>query len=104
VNYSSPPLNDAQAGPAVQLASTMRDALVGSGLQPSTYVGSDGLYGRADIAGLNLAQYPSILIELANMNNPQDATQIEGADGRSAYAAAVTRGIVSVLKQRAAAN
>ncbi len=28
VNYSAPPLNDAQAGPAVQFATTMRDALV----------------------------------------------------------------------------
>src|ERR1700739_2982195 len=34
VNYSSPPLNDSQAGPAVQLANTMRDSLVAAGLQP----------------------------------------------------------------------
>jgi N-acetylmuramoyl-L-alanine amidase len=104
VNYSSPPLNDSQAGPAVQFASMMRDALVASGFQPSTYIGSDGLYGRADIAGLNLAQYPSILIELANMRNAQDAAQIESADGRSAYAAAVTRGIVSFLNEKAGAG
>lgn len=65
VNYSSPPLNDAQAGPAVQLATTMRDSLVASGLQKSTYVGSDGLYGRADLAVLNLAQYPAILVRSA---------------------------------------
>jgi N-acetylmuramoyl-L-alanine amidase len=40
--------------------------LVASGVQPPTYRGCDGLYGRADLAGLNLAQYPSILIELEN--------------------------------------
>jgi N-acetylmuramoyl-L-alanine amidase len=102
VNYSSPPLNQAQAGPAVQFASMMRDSLVTSGLQPSTYIGSEGLYGRADIAGLNLAQYPAILVELANMRNAQDAAQIESADGRSAYAAAVTRGIEAFLSQKAA--
>jgi N-acetylmuramoyl-L-alanine amidase len=57
VNYSSPPLNDAQAGPAVRLAQAMRDSLVAAGLQPATYVGSNGLYGRTDLAGLNLAEY-----------------------------------------------
>ena len=31
VNYSSPPLNQAQAGPSVQLARTMRDQLAGLG-------------------------------------------------------------------------
>ena len=45
------------------LAQIMRDQLVAAGMQPSTYRGTDGLYGRADLAGLNLAQYPSILIE-----------------------------------------
>jgi N-acetylmuramoyl-L-alanine amidase len=69
VNYSNPPLNDTQAGPSVRFAQTMRDQLVASNLQPSTYRGTDGLYGRADLAGLNLAQYPSILIEMGNMKN-----------------------------------
>ncbi len=69
VNYSDPPLNEAQAGPAVQFAKIMRDQLVASGMQPSTYRGTDGLYGRADLAGLNLAQYPSSLIETGNMKN-----------------------------------
>lgn len=102
VNYSSPPLNDAQAGPAVQFATVMRDQLVAAGMQPSTYRGTDGLYGRADLAGLNLAQYPSILIELANMRNADDAIQLVSPDGRARYAAAVTRGIVAYLSQKAA--
>lgn len=67
VNYSTPPLNDVQAGPAVQLATMMRDALVRAGFQPANYIGSGGLNGRDDLAGLNLAQYPAILVELGNM-------------------------------------
>jgi N-acetylmuramoyl-L-alanine amidase len=43
VNFSAPPLNDAQAGPAPQLATIMRDQLVASGMQPFTYIGSNGL-------------------------------------------------------------
>ena len=49
VNYSSPPLNNAQAGPSVQFAQTMRDQLVASGIPAANYIGSDGLYGRAPI-------------------------------------------------------
>jgi N-acetylmuramoyl-L-alanine amidase len=101
VNYSSPPLNDVQAGPAVQLAHTMRDALVQAGFHPSTYLGSDGLYGRDDLAGLNLAQYPAVLVELGNMKNADDAARMESADGRAKYAAAVTQGIVAFLNAKA---
>jgi N-acetylmuramoyl-L-alanine amidase len=99
VNYSSPPLNDAQAGPAVQFAEMMRDQLLAAGFTPSTYRGSDGLYGRADLAGLNLAQYPSILIELGNMKNQQEAEVMTTAEGRAKYAAAVAQGIAAYLSQ-----
>jgi N-acetylmuramoyl-L-alanine amidase len=102
VNYSSPPLNDAQAGPAVQLAHTMRDALAQAGFQPATYIGSNGLYGRDDLAGLNLAQYPAVLVELGNMKNADDATRMQSADGRAKYADAVTQGIVAFLSSKSA--
>jgi N-acetylmuramoyl-L-alanine amidase len=101
VNYSSPPLNDAQSGGAMQLDNAMRSALISAGFQPSNYVGSDGLYGRADLAGLNLAQYPAVLVELGNMKNTEDAAQIESADGRAKYASAVTQGIVAYLQAKA---
>jgi N-acetylmuramoyl-L-alanine amidase len=101
VNYSNPPLNDTQAGPAVQLATMMRDQLVAAGLPTSTYLGSNGLYGRADLAGLNLAQHPSILVEMGNMKNAEEAAQMENAGGRAAYAAAATRGITSYLSHKA---
>lgn len=101
VNYSSPPLGEVQAGPAVQLARAMRDALVQSGLAPANYIGSDGLYGRDDLAGLNLAQYPAVLVELGNMKNAGDLARMESPDGRAKYAAAVTQGIVAFLNSKA---
>jgi N-acetylmuramoyl-L-alanine amidase len=103
VLYSSPPLNQVQAGPSVQFAQTMRDQLQASGLVPSTYVGTGGLNPRSDIAGLNLAQYPSILIELGNMKNPADVGLITTEEGRQKYADAVVRGIAGFLasQQRA---
>lgn len=96
--YSSPPLNAAQAGPSVQFARMMRDQLAASGIPPSTYIGTDGLNPRADIAGLNLAQYPSILVEMGNMKNPVDSGLMESPEGRQKYADAVVKGVVSFLQ------
>lgn len=101
VNFSHPPLGDVQAGPAIQLAHAMRDALAQSGFAPATYIGSDGLYGRDDLAGLNLAQYPAVLVELGNMKNAGEAAVMESPEGRARYAAAVTQGIVAFLNSRA---
>ena len=79
----------------------MRDSLVAAGLLESTYIGSDGLYGRADLAGLNLAQYPAVLVELGNMRNADEAAQMQSADGRARYAAAVTQGVIAYLAAKA---
>ena len=46
---------------------------------------------RSDIAGLNLAQYPSILVELGNMKNPVDSGLMKTPEGRQKYADAVVR-------------
>jgi N-acetylmuramoyl-L-alanine amidase len=97
VNYSSPPLNQAQAGPSVQLARAMRDQMVASGIPAANYIGSEGLYGRADLAGLNLAQYPAVLVECGNMKNPADSELMESPEGRQKYAAAVVQGIAAFL-------
>jgi N-acetylmuramoyl-L-alanine amidase len=83
--------------PAMRFAQTMRDQLAASGMQPSTYRGTSGLYGRADLAGLNLAQYPSILIEMGNMKNSADAAELASPEVRAHYAAAVTQGIAAYL-------
>jgi N-acetylmuramoyl-L-alanine amidase len=100
VNYSAPPLNDAQSGPSVQLATVMRDSLIAAGMAPSTYVGGNGLYGRADLAGLNLAEYPAVLVETGNMRNDEDAALMETAEGRQRHADAITAGIVAFLTQK----
>ena len=97
VNYSAPPLDAAQAGPSVQYAQIMRDQLQASGIPPANYIGQNGLYGRSDLAGLNLAQYPSILVELGNMKNATDAALKESSDGRQKYAEAVVRGVAGFL-------
>lgn len=101
VLYSSPPLNNVQAGPSVQFAQTMRDQLSASGIPPATYIGSGGLNPRSDIAGLNLAQFPSILVECGNMKNPVDSALMKSPDGRQKYAEAIVRGIAAYLGTQA---
>lgn len=61
----------------------MRDSLVAAGLQPATYIGTDGLLGRDDLAGLNLAQYPAVLVELGNMKNADRRSRRDGERLRS---------------------
>lgn len=97
VNYSAPPLNQVQAGPSVQYARIMRDQMQAAGIPPSTYIGQGGLYGRSDLTGLNLAQYPAILVECGNMKNPVDSALMESPDGRQKYADALVRGVAGFL-------
>jgi N-acetylmuramoyl-L-alanine amidase len=97
VNYSAPPLNQVQAGPSVQYARIMRDQMQAAGIPPSTYIGQGGLYGRSDLTGLNLAQYPAILVECGNMKNPVDSALMESAEGRQKYADAMVRGVAGFL-------
>jgi N-acetylmuramoyl-L-alanine amidase len=97
VNYSAPPLNQVQAGPSVQYARIMRDQMQASGIPPSNYIGQGGLYGRSDLTGLNLAQYPAILVECGNMKNPVDSALMESPDGRQKYADALVRGVAGFL-------
>ena len=98
VNYSAPPRNQVQAGPAVDFAATMRDALRQDGLAESNYLGQDGLLGRADLAGLNFYEFPGILVELGNMRNAEDAARMQSAEGRAEYAKAIVDGIVAYLQ------
>jgi N-acetylmuramoyl-L-alanine amidase len=97
VNYSAPPLNQVQAGPSVQYARVMRDQLQASGIPPANYIGQNGLYGRSDLTGLNLAQYPAILVECGNMKNPADSALMQSAEGRQKYADAMVRGVAGYL-------
>ena len=61
-----------------------------------------GCYPRSDLTGLNLAQYPSVLVEMGNMKNPADAALMESEAGQQKYADAVVRGIAGFLATRPA--
>ncbi len=97
VALSSPPLNTAQSGPARALAVDVRDAMRAAGFPDSDYIGRDGLSPRADLAGLNLATRPTVLVECANMRNPAEAAIVSSTAGRDRYATAISAGILAFL-------
>jgi N-acetylmuramoyl-L-alanine amidase len=91
-------------GPAVaaasqRLALRVRSAMLAkSGFGYATYVaGGSGLDHRSDLAGLNLATQPSILVECGNMRNAADAARMISPAGRQRIAAALADGILAAL-------
>ncbi|MBV9141269.1 MAG: N-acetylmuramoyl-L-alanine amidase [Pseudonocardiales bacterium] len=100
VAYADPPVHPSQGSPSIALATALVRALRAGGFPAANYIGSGGLYPRSDLAGLNLSQIPAVLLECANMRNPQEAALVSTPAGRARYAAAITEGIMAWLTSR----
>ncbi|MBM0124276.1 N-acetylmuramoyl-L-alanine amidase family protein [Pimelobacter simplex] len=79
------------------LALALRDALVGAGFAPSTYVGDEGIDVRTDLGTLNHSDVPVVMAELGNMRDADDAAVMESDAGRRRYARAVVTAVRSFL-------
>ncbi|MBV8950653.1 MAG: N-acetylmuramoyl-L-alanine amidase [Actinobacteria bacterium] len=89
---------DGIVGPSYRLALDLRAAYqAGTGMPPSTYVGSGGLVARSDFGGLNLSTVPKVLFETANMRNATDAALTENAAFRQRVAQAFASGLAAFL-------
>jgi N-acetylmuramoyl-L-alanine amidase len=86
-----------EVGPSLRLAEAERNALIGAGMPPANYVGENGLDERSDLAGLNLAEVPAVLVELGNMREEEEASKLEDPSYRHKLADALAAGIVSFL-------
>lgn len=90
---SDPALSDSQEAPSVELALTMIEALTEAGLTPSNSV--DGaLSERADLATLNFARRPAVMLELGEMRNAADSARMASEEGRELYVDALTAGVL----------
>jgi N-acetylmuramoyl-L-alanine amidase len=87
------------AHPALLFAEKVRDSLVAAGVPPANYVGEDGLDARDDLAGLNLARMPAILVELGNMRSAEEATKLESAGYRERLSRALAAGVSEFLSE-----
>jgi N-acetylmuramoyl-L-alanine amidase len=98
VAYSSPALSQSQGEPSVSLANALRDGMRSAGLSTSTYIGKNGLSPRSDLAGLNLARRPAVLVECENMRNLDESVILTSEVGQARIANAIAAGILSWLK------
>lgn len=82
------------------MAQDVADALRGSGLPPANYKGTPDspIDPRTNIAALNeLATAPGVLVEIGNLNSPDDWATIARPETRDALAEAVARGVQASL-------
>lgn len=86
---------DTGTGPCVDRRAAMRAA----GFADSNYLGSRALSPRNDLAGLNLARRPAVLVECGNMRSPAEAARMTTQPGRQRYAEAIARGVLSYLER-----
>ncbi|WP_353650175.1 N-acetylmuramoyl-L-alanine amidase [Nakamurella sp. A5-74] len=91
------PAGSATAAQSARLADDVRSGLVNTGFSPSNHLGSDGLWKRGDLAGLNLSQKPTVMVEMGNMRNAGDAETMSSADGQQQYADGIAAGVVQYL-------
>jgi len=88
---------DDVAGPSRRLALAVRGGLAGAGFGYSTAYGGDGLDVRRDLGTLNMADVPTVMVELGNMRNAGDARCMTSAGCRDRYARGLAAGITGYL-------
>ena len=80
--------------PSRRLARETKAALRQVGVPVANYTaGGDGIDLRSDLGTLNLADIPSVMVELGNMRNRRDARRMTTLKGRTTYARALDRAI-----------
>lgn len=93
--------NDKIIKSSVRFGGDVRSALLaGTQMPESDYYGDHGVIFRDDLAGLNLASEPKILIECGNMRNATDARLLTTTRFQRRLAAALTAAIVAFLGGR----
>jgi N-acetylmuramoyl-L-alanine amidase len=65
----------------------------------STYDGRNGIAVRNDLAGLNLAKQPKVLIECGNMRNARDARLLTSRHFQHRLAVAFTAAVIRYLRK-----
>ncbi|WP_251151518.1 N-acetylmuramoyl-L-alanine amidase [Cellulosimicrobium sp. Marseille-Q4280] len=101
---ADPPVHDAQGAPSVALARELVAALGAAGFAPSSSVaGDDGpIQRRDDLATLNHAERPAVMLELGEMRNAEEAAVMASEGGRQRYADALATGLEAWAADRTA--
>lgn len=76
-----------------RLADSMSEAMAGP-FTPNNAYGKDAISRRPDLAGLNNASVPAVIVECGEMRNRDEAKTMESKSGQKKYADALLQGIV----------
>jgi N-acetylmuramoyl-L-alanine amidase len=87
------------AGRSARLARRVRAGLLAVGFRLSSAYGGDGLDTRRDLGTLNMADVPTVLVELGNMRNARDARCMTSSRCRDRYARGLAHGVVAHLRR-----
>jgi N-acetylmuramoyl-L-alanine amidase len=83
------------------LATAVRDRLTEAGVAPADYLGGGtGLVARTDIATLNRAGVPGVMVECGNMRNSTDLARLRSPEGQQAVADAIVLAVVDRFAAR----
>lgn len=88
------PGTDAKTEKASAALATSIGTSMGRTFTPNRAYGKDAISRRPDLAGLNNASVPAVIVECGEMRNPEEAKLMESKSGQKKYAAALFRGIV----------
>ena len=89
--------NNAMVAPSLRFAQILRTKFLATGMPTSNYDGVGGLVFRNDLAGLNLATQPKLLIECGNMRNAIDAALMKNPVFQRSAARAMAVAMVEFL-------
>lgn len=78
---------------SINLAEDMSAAMADS-FTPNKAYGKNAISHRPDLAGLNNASVPAVIVECGEMRNPDEAKAMESKSGQKKYAEALMQGIV----------
>jgi N-acetylmuramoyl-L-alanine amidase len=81
------------------LAFAIRAGLVATGFGVANYYATNGIRTRTDLGTLNMADVPTVMVELGNMKNVQDASRMTSGAWRDRYAAGLVAGIRRFLSR-----
>jgi N-acetylmuramoyl-L-alanine amidase len=84
-------------GASQTLSTSVHGGLVGQGFPPSNAYGGDGYDVRTDLGTLNMADVPTVMVELGNMRNSREARCMRRASCQQRYAAGLAAGIRDYL-------
>jgi N-acetylmuramoyl-L-alanine amidase len=80
-----------------RFATAVHDGLLRAGFARSTAYGGDGYDVRRDLGTLNMADVPTVMVELGNMRNAAEARCMTSGSCRGRYADGLAGGIRSYL-------